>query len=67
MPHSIATLVGKKKQLPMVLQTEIAHTKKTSSRLKYIDGFIPSMSVNYRHNISVGQGVGDCEICTKLL
>jgi hypothetical protein len=28
MPHSIATLVGKKKQLPMVLQTEIAHTKK---------------------------------------
>jgi hypothetical protein len=51
----------------MVLQTEIAHKKKTSSRLKYIDGFIPSMSVNYRHNISVGQGVGDCEICTKLL
>jgi hypothetical protein len=60
MPHSIA------KQLPVVLQTEITRQKK-NSRLKYTDRFIPSVSVNYRHNISVGQVVGDCEICTKLL
>jgi hypothetical protein len=25
------------------------------------------VSVNYRQNISVSQGDGDCEICTKLL
>jgi hypothetical protein len=41
--------------------------QKKNSRLKYTDGFIPSVSVNYRQNISIGQGDGDCEICTKLL
>jgi hypothetical protein len=61
MPHSVA------KQLPMVLQTEITRQKKKISPLKYTDGFIPSVSVNYRHNIFIGQVVGDCEICTKLL
>jgi hypothetical protein len=64
-PHSFATLVGKKK-LPMVLQTKIARQKK-KSRLKYTDGFIPSVSVKYQQTITVGQVVGDCEICTKLL
>jgi hypothetical protein len=50
----------------MVLETEIAR-KKNNFRLKYTDGFILSVSVNYRQNISVSQGDGDCEICTKLL
>jgi hypothetical protein len=66
MPHSVATLVGKKKQLPMVLQAEIAR-QKNNSLLKYTNAFIPLVSVNYRQNISISQGIGDCEICTKLL
>jgi hypothetical protein len=41
----VAISVGKiKKHLPMVLQTEIARKKKVS-RLKYTDGFIPSVIV----------------------
>jgi len=50
----------------MVLQAEIAR-QKNNSLLKYTNGFIPLVSVNYRQNISVSQGIGDCEICTKLL
>jgi len=43
-PHSIAKAVGKKKILPMVLQTEIAR-QKTTSRWNITDGFIPSVIV----------------------
>jgi hypothetical protein len=43
-PNSIAKSVGKKKHLPMVLQTEIARKKKVS-RMKYTDGFIPLVIV----------------------
>jgi hypothetical protein len=50
----------------MVLQAEIAR-QKNNSLLKYTYGFIPLVSVNYRQNISISQGIGDCEICTKLL
>jgi hypothetical protein len=65
MPHSVAKLVGKKNNYRWFYRRKL-RTKK-NSRLKYTDGFIPSVSVNYRQNISVGQGDGDCEICTKLL
>jgi hypothetical protein len=44
-PYSVAISVGKiKKHLLMVLQMEIARKKKVS-RLKYTDGFSPSVIV----------------------
>ena len=43
-PNFVSTSVGKKKQLPMVLQTKIACKKK--SCLKYTDGLV-KMSTDY--------------------
>jgi hypothetical protein len=64
-PHSVATLVGKKK-IADGFADENCSPKK-NSRLKYTNGFIPSVSVKYKKTITVGQVVDDCEICTKLL
>jgi hypothetical protein len=69
-PNSIAKSVGKKKQLPMVLQTKIVRQKK-NSRLKYTDGLIPSVIVAYPVNIlqlpikcqwtiSLSKVIGEC-------
>jgi len=64
MSDSVAKFIGKKK-LSMVLQTKITRQKKFP--LEIYRWIILSVRVNYRQNISVGQAVGDCEICTKLL
>jgi hypothetical protein len=69
-PNSIATSVGKKKHVPMVLHTEIAR-QKNISRLKYTNRLSPSMIVAYpvnifqlpvkcRRTIVLGNVVGEC-------
>ena len=50
----------------MVLQTEIARKKKFPLEI-YRRIYSIGECVKYRQTISIGQVVGDCEICTKLL
>ena len=70
-PNSVATLVGKKKTIANSFTDENCAPKKKISRLKYIDGLIPSVIVAYpvnifqlsvkcRRTIALGNFIGEC-------